>query len=263
MAELKVRTFADRLQIGPLEITFQRTLRIPDDGNTYPLRPGLGQFSIRKVEDYADPVPEAWRQRGGTNARPCECLSRAPSSWPPRSALAIDALTGKRWSDRLTRRAQNYLVCPDQPWLDGINAGDGFIRQFVAMPLGMGHTVEGQLTGEETEGGIQIKAFKSMLRPRTVDAVLPHRHLDLGTFQALLSEARLEELSFLHEHGRHALQQTSPGLAVNPNQHDRPVEYQQYRCRYEPSLHGEVRTGHRVLHGVRDEEHDDEIEAVI
>ena len=56
----------------------------------------------------------------------------------------VDALTGKRWSERLTKRPQNYLVCPDQPWLDGINAGEGFIRQFVAMPLGMGYTIEGQ-----------------------------------------------------------------------------------------------------------------------
>lgn len=37
-----------------LEITFQRRLRIPDDGNTYTLPPGLGQFPIRKVEDHAD-----------------------------------------------------------------------------------------------------------------------------------------------------------------------------------------------------------------
>jgi hypothetical protein len=34
------------------------------------------------------------------------------------------------------------VVCPDQPWLDGINAGDGYIRQFVAMPLGMGYTAK-------------------------------------------------------------------------------------------------------------------------
>jgi hypothetical protein len=81
----------------------------------------------------------------------------------------IDVLTGKRWSEPLTKRPQNYLVCPDQPWLDGINAGDGFICQFVAMPLGMGYTVEGQLTGEEAEGGIQIKAFASKLPPQVVE----------------------------------------------------------------------------------------------
>ena len=29
-----------------LGITFQRTLRIPDDGGVYPLPPGLGRFPI-------------------------------------------------------------------------------------------------------------------------------------------------------------------------------------------------------------------------
>ena len=57
--------------------------------------------------------------------------------------------------------SQDYVVCPDQPWLDGINAGDGYIRQFVAMPLGMGYTVEGQVTGEEKFGGMQIEVFEA------------------------------------------------------------------------------------------------------
>src|SRR5215470_3778380 len=51
---------------------------------------------------------------------------------------------------------QDYVVVPDQPWLDGINAGDGYVRQFVAMPLGLGYTVEGQVTGAEEFGGIQL-----------------------------------------------------------------------------------------------------------
>src|SRR6185503_6508738 len=62
---------------------------------------------------------------------------------------------------RLTRAAQDYVVAPPQPWLDGINAGNGFIRQFVAMPLGSGITVEGQVTGEETHGGLQLVCFDS------------------------------------------------------------------------------------------------------
>src|SRR6185312_8054871 len=47
-----------------------------------------------------------------------------------------------------------------QPWLDGICAGKGTIRQFVATPLGMGYTVEGQVSGEERFGGVQIKVFE-------------------------------------------------------------------------------------------------------
>ncbi len=46
-------------------ITFQRTLRIPDDGRTYPLPPGLGAFPLRLVRDYASRVPAGWAARGG------------------------------------------------------------------------------------------------------------------------------------------------------------------------------------------------------
>ena len=48
-----------------LEVGFQRTLRIPDDGKNYPLPPGLGHFPIRRVEDYQDKVPSSWLSRGG------------------------------------------------------------------------------------------------------------------------------------------------------------------------------------------------------
>jgi hypothetical protein len=175
MPTVAVRTYGDRLRIGGLEITFQRTLRIPDDGNTYPLPPGLGQFPIRQVEDYADRVPESWREKGGVFIPMYQREALWMSFHTPQLMAVkvgvgkIDALTGKRWNERLTKRPQNYLVCPDQPWLDGINAGDGFIRQFVAMPLGMGYTVEGQLSGKEEEGGIQIKAFASKLPPRDLE----------------------------------------------------------------------------------------------
>ena len=175
MATLPVRAHGDRLRIGGLEITFQRTLRIPDDGNTYPLPPGLGQFPIRKVADYADRVPEAWRDKGGVfipmYQREALWMSfETPQLMAVKVGIGkVDALSGRRWNERLTKRPQNYLVCPDQPWLDGINAGDGFIRQFVAMPLGMGYTVEGQITGKEEEGGIQIKAFNSKLPPRSLE----------------------------------------------------------------------------------------------
>ncbi|CAM5305857.1 Integral membrane protein OS=Streptomyces fumanus OX=67302 GN=GCM10018772_25810 PE=4 SV=1 [Streptomyces fumanus] len=69
------------------------------------------------------------------------------------------AVSGRPWSDRLARDPQNYVVLPRQPWLDGINSGKGTVRQFVAVPLGLGATVEGQVTGEETWGGVQLQTF--------------------------------------------------------------------------------------------------------
>jgi len=41
-------------------IDFQRTLRIPDDGENYPLPPGLGRFPLRHVDDFAENVPAGW-----------------------------------------------------------------------------------------------------------------------------------------------------------------------------------------------------------
>ena len=71
----------------------------------------------------------------------------------------VNALSGRSWEESLSKGKQDYIVVPDQPWLDGINAGKGTIRQFVAMPLGMGYTVEGQITGQEEAGGLQIIVY--------------------------------------------------------------------------------------------------------
>ncbi|MCJ7532589.1 MAG: hypothetical protein MUO64_16365 [Anaerolineales bacterium] len=65
----------------------------------------------------------------------------------------VNAVSAKPWEQKLLPGEDDYLVCLPQPWLDGINAGEGYIRQFVAMPLGMGYTVEAQVTGEEKFGG--------------------------------------------------------------------------------------------------------------
>lgn len=172
------------LQIGPhFTVNFQRTLRIPDDGGTYPLPPGLGRFPIHRVADYADRVPKAWRERGGVFIP----MYQREALWlafdcPWWRAVAVqvgigkvDAITGKPWRERLLKTRQNYVVCPGQPWLDGINAGDGFIRQFVAMPLGMGYTVEGQITGKEEHGGFQIRVVEPL--PGKFPDRPPRRHL--------------------------------------------------------------------------------------
>jgi hypothetical protein len=71
----------------------------------------------------------------------------------------VCALTGEPWSDSLQDEPQSYVVVPGQPWLDGVQTRKGKVRQFVAMPLGLGYTVEAQLTGDEVFGGIQLEAF--------------------------------------------------------------------------------------------------------
>ncbi|MBA3327658.1 MAG: hypothetical protein H0T43_05090, partial [Solirubrobacterales bacterium] len=143
----------DALRVGPdFSVSFQRTLRIPDDGGEYPLPPGLGRFPLRRQSgDLLLPMYQ----------REALWLSFEGSSWIPHAVKVgvggIDALTGEPFDPAgLSADPQDYLVSGDQPWLDGINAGDGYIRQFVAMALGSGVTVEGQLTGAETKGGLQL-----------------------------------------------------------------------------------------------------------
>jgi hypothetical protein len=46
---LEVVIESDGIRIGErLGISFHRTLRVPDDGRTYPLPPGLGRFPVRR-----------------------------------------------------------------------------------------------------------------------------------------------------------------------------------------------------------------------
>ena len=65
--------------------------------------------------------------------------------WKPNAVKVlvggINAVSGSP-DDGEAGMPQDYLVCPPQPWLDGFNAGDGAIRQFVAMELGAGYAVE-------------------------------------------------------------------------------------------------------------------------
>lgn len=158
-----VKIINDQLALGPVTVDFQRTLRIPETG-LHPLPPGLGRFPLRRVEDYPETAPAEWLARGGVMLpiyqREAMWLS-FDASEPAALQVGVGkvcAVSGLPWIEHLVKDPQNYVVLPDQPWLDGINAGDGFIRQFVAVPLGSGATVEGQVTGQETHGGVQLRA---------------------------------------------------------------------------------------------------------
>ena len=71
------------------------------------------------------------------------------------AAGKINAVTGETWSAPLNRSPQDYMVWPEQPWLDGFAIEKEIIRQFVAMPLGDGYSVEEQLIGDAEWGGVQ------------------------------------------------------------------------------------------------------------
>ena len=149
-------------------VAFQRTLRVPDDGRTYPLPPGLGALPVLDVRAYADRVPAEWGDERAAfipmYQREALWLSFAAAPWKPNAVQiavgGVNAVSGEPDATGLRADPQNYVVCPEQLWLDGINTGRGVVRQFVAMPLGLGYTVEASVTGRETVGGIQITVFE-------------------------------------------------------------------------------------------------------
>lgn len=162
VANLPVTIAHDAIALGPVEVNFQRTLRIPESG-LHALPPGLGRFPLRRVADYPDTAPKRWLALGGVmlpvyqrEAMWLSFRSREPAAVQV-GVGRVCAVSGQPWLEQLSQEPQNYLPVPRQPWLDGINSGAGFIRQFVAVALGLGATIEGQVSGEEVDGGMQLR----------------------------------------------------------------------------------------------------------
>ena len=164
------RTGASELNVGAhTGISFRRTLRVPEDGQEYPLPADMGTLPIYRIEDYADKVPPHWLNEGGffipLYQREALFVAFEGASWRPTVAKVavgrINAITGKPYDERIRQHEQDYVIIPDQQWLDGINTGKNLVSQFVAMPLGKGYTIEEQMTDEAQHGGFQIVVFES------------------------------------------------------------------------------------------------------
>jgi hypothetical protein len=92
-----IRVEQDVVRFGErFSVSFQRTLRIPNDGKSYPMPPGLGTFPIDQVAAFADRLPDDWRQPNALFLPSCfrgslgSSAARRPVglSRLPRSALA-------------------------------------------------------------------------------------------------------------------------------------------------------------------------------
>jgi hypothetical protein len=147
--------------------TFQRTLRVPDDGCDHSLPPGLGHFPLRVVDDLPQRhMPASWRRRGGVvlpmwQAEACWLSFSSPAGYPFSLKVAagmVNAVNGKPWADVLDATDQDYVEVPGQSCLDDFCVAEDAVRQFVAMPLGQGYTAEGQVTGAAEHGGLQLLA---------------------------------------------------------------------------------------------------------
>lgn len=121
---LRVRLADDVIHVGRhVRIHFQRTLRLPDDGKTYPLPAGLGSLPLRRVADFRRRVPRQWLETGGffmpmhQHEAMWMCFSGA--WWRPNalkvSVGGVNAVSGLPHDRRLRRAPQDYVVVPEQP----------------------------------------------------------------------------------------------------------------------------------------------------
>ena len=148
---------------GKARVSFIRTLRVSEDHVNY-LPPGLGEFPLRSVANVK--ATDSMRDCGGV-VLPIYQREAMWMSFHADEPIALQiatglvcAVTGKPLQDTLNEHEQNYVVLPDQPWLDGFKTAEGEVRQFVAARLGDGATVEEQLTDRPAVGGIQIRAYR-------------------------------------------------------------------------------------------------------
>ncbi len=201
MIELKhddlIFTFPEVHAEAELRISFQRTLRIPDDDKSYPLPPGLGSFPLRHVDDFASGVPDEWLSRGGVLLPMYQSEAlwlNFSASYPFAVKIAagkVNAVSGEEWrDDGLNHHTQDYVVVPGQPWLDGYCVDKGHIRQFVAMPLGSGYSAEEQLTGVGQHGGIQIVAYP--IKPEVFEWMRADERCGAGVMYQALEADMLE-----------------------------------------------------------------------
>ena len=162
-----VFSFPNVHQDASFSISFERTLRIPNDNKTYPLPPSMGNFPLKHLDDFVSRLGEHYEKRGGVimpmhQSEAMWIYFSSRSSYPFAVKIStgkICAVSGESWLNHLNQDPQDYVVVPDQPWLDGYCVEKGTIRQFVAAPLGGGHSVEEQLTGEASVGGVQIVVY--------------------------------------------------------------------------------------------------------
>ena len=117
-----VFSFPDVHEDARCGIDFQRTLRIPDDNQAYPLPPGLGQFPMLHVDDHAKRLPDAWTKHGGVFLPMYQSEAlwiNFSGSYPCAVKIAagkINAVTGETWSNDLSADKQDYVAAiPGNP----------------------------------------------------------------------------------------------------------------------------------------------------
>ncbi|KAJ0114002.1 hypothetical protein J7T55_010246 [Diaporthe amygdali] len=167
-----------------LTISFQRTIRVPGNGAFSQLPPSFGAFPLYKVQDYASRLPPSMMNKRGIFFP----MHQKEAMWICFKADApfmikiycggVNVVSGehadedtatKHRRSRLREQGkpiQDYVVVPEQLWLDGMAIEPSIVRQFVAMPIGHSYTVEAQLTGKEVAGGLMFEITPALCDPK-------------------------------------------------------------------------------------------------
>jgi hypothetical protein len=172
--QVKVQCLDNQLSVNSddLVIKFHRTLRIPEDKQVHDLPADLALFPLQNLSPYIKKMRQSQNQslvdmanKGGVFF-PMFQREAMWISFKSKETFAIrvfvggvNAISGMPWNaPKLTGKArQDYVVVPPQSWLDGITVGLDAVKQFVAMPIGAGYSIENQIIGEEKLGGVQLE----------------------------------------------------------------------------------------------------------
>ncbi len=126
----------DLIQIEDLNISFYKTLRIPDDNKKYKLPRALGKYNLEINKQNNNISFQMFQKEAmlmnfsGTN----DCHYAVKIGLNEKNITS-----GENWVDGsgLSQNPQNYIICPDQSIINGhiIDNKTNFVKQFVAMSL--------------------------------------------------------------------------------------------------------------------------------
>lgn len=150
------------IEIGPLSLSLQRTVRVSNNDEASNLPPSLGTFDVYKVSEFAESCPKSWDREGYFIAMHSqEAMWMSFQNCEPVAIMvgagSINAVNGNKYEEKLEEGG--YLVAPPQPWLDGWKGDDGTVYQFIATEVGENKTIGEQLS-ETKEHAILVSTFK-------------------------------------------------------------------------------------------------------
>lgn len=177
LRKLRVRCKGGKVVVtsfpAELEIGFNRTLRLPEDGRVHDQAVRLGSIPINNIAGIAKKLEGSRNQsmmdmarKGGVFFPLYQREAMFLSFKARQDAFAVrvfvggvNAVSGLPWNSPSPQQVatQDYLSVPPQQFLDGISVGRDIVKQFIAMPMGSGYSVEKQVTGKETVGGMQLE----------------------------------------------------------------------------------------------------------